>query len=173
MKNIILMAFIFLPFSVWAQSDLIKSQIALLNTKMDTLVISDYLRNEPADKSFHSKFKVLEFWATWCRPCLRAVPHLNKLQAKFKDRNVVFLSFTYEKPEKAAVAFSKVNFETIVVTDTTKTTHRKLRIEFNGTMGLPRTVLIDDENNIVWYGSPDKLTPKLMERFLKKEKLFK
>jgi hypothetical protein len=59
------------------------------------------------------------------------------------------------------------------VTDTTKTTHRKLRIEFNGTMGLPKTVLIDDENNIVWYGSPDKLTPKLMERFLNKEKLFK
>ena len=173
MKNIILMAFIFLPFSVWAQSDLIKSQIALLNTKMDSLVISDYLQNEPADKSFHSQFKVLEFWATWCRPCLRAVPHLNKLQAKFKDRNVVFLSFTYEKTEKAALAFSKVNFETIVVTDTTKTTHRKLRIEFNGTMGLPRTVLIDDENNIVWYGYPDKLTPKLIERFLKKEKLFK
>jgi thiol-disulfide isomerase/thioredoxin len=167
------MALILLPFSVRAQFDLIKSQMALLNTKMDTLFISDYLRNEPANKNFHSQFKVLEFWATWCRPCLRAVPHLNKLQAKFKDRNVVFLSFTYEKPDKAAVAFSKVNFETIVVTDTTKTTHRKLRIEFNGTMGLPKTVLIDDENNIVWYGSPDKLTPKLMERFLNKEKLFK
>ena len=64
MKKIMLTAFIFLPFSVWAQSDLIKSQMALLNTKTDTLFISNYLRNEPADKNFHAQFKVLEFWAT-------------------------------------------------------------------------------------------------------------
>jgi thiol-disulfide isomerase/thioredoxin len=173
MKKTLLIAFTCLPFYLWAQWDLSKQQMALLQTKADTLIITHYLLNEPADKNFHSKFKVLEFWATWCRPCLRAVPHLNKLQSKFKDRNVVFLSFTYERPDKAATAFQKVNFESIVVSDTTKTTHRNLRVEYNGTMGLPRTILIDDENKIVWYGSPDKLTPKLMERFLRKEQLSK
>jgi hypothetical protein len=39
----------------------------------------------------------------------------------------------------------------------------------NGTMPLPRTVLIDNENRIVWYGSPEKLTAKLIQRFLRKE----
>jgi thiol-disulfide isomerase/thioredoxin len=131
--------------------------------------VSHYLLNEPADKNFDSKFKVLEFWATWCRPCLKAVPHLNKLQAKFKDSTIVFLSFTYESPQKAAEAFRKVNFETVVVTDTARAIHKKLRIDMNGTMPLPRTVLIDNENRIVWYGSPEKLTAKLIQRFLRKE----
>lgn len=142
------------PLALFAQSSLFKPQRELLNTKVDKIEASSYLLNEPADKNFDSKFKVLEFWATWCRPCLKAVPHLNKLQAKFKDSNVVFLSFTYESPQKAAEAFQKVNFETIVVTDTTKAIHRMLRIDMNGTMPLPRTVLIDDEKKIILYGSP-------------------
>jgi thiol-disulfide isomerase/thioredoxin len=169
MKKIFLAAFLYLPIASLSQSALLKAQRELLNTQVDSITISNYLLNEPTDKDFSSKFKVLEFWATWCRPCLKAVPHLNKLQERFKDRNIVFLSFTYEKPNKAAEAFRKVKFETIVVTDTTKATHKKLRIEFNGTMPLPRTVLIDDENKIIWYGSPEKLTPKLLQQFLRKE----
>src|SRR5262245_46570784 len=34
---------------------------------------------------------VLEFWATWCVPCVRAVPHLNDLAEQFKDQPVQFL----------------------------------------------------------------------------------
>ncbi|HUR10162.1 MAG TPA: thioredoxin domain-containing protein [Flavitalea sp.] len=93
MKKIFLTAFVFLPFAVLAQSDLFNAQMALLNTKIDTIHISNYLRNEPAQRNFTGKFKVLEFWATWCRPCLRAVPHLNKLQAKFKDS--ILYSYPY------------------------------------------------------------------------------
>ena len=169
MKKIVLLAFISFPLSLFAQSSLFKPQLALLNTKVDKVEVSNYLLNEPADKNYDSKFKVLEFWATWCKPCLKAVTHLNKLQAEFKDSNLVFLSFTHESPQKAAEAFKKVNFETIVVTDTTRAMHKKLCIDMNGTMPLPRTVLIDDENKIVWYGSPEKLNARLLRRFVRKE----
>jgi len=158
---------------LFAQSDLLKPQLELIDTKIDTINISDFLLNEPLDKNFNKKFKVLEFWATWCRPCLKAVPHLNKLQQKFKDSNIVFLSFTYETPQKVKQTLKKVKFETVVVTDTTRTIHRTLRIEYNRTMPLPRTVLIDNENKIIWYGSPEKLTAKLVEKFLKKTSLRK
>lgn len=169
MKKIILTAVVCFPLLLLAQTNLFQPQQELVNTTVDTIEVSNYLLNEPADKDFGSKFKVLEFWATWCRPCLKAVPHLNKLQNKFRDRNLVFLSVTYEPGKKAAAAFDKVRFETIVVTDTTRAIHRKLRIDMNGMMPLPRTVLIDNENKIVWYGSPEKLNAKLLERFLKKE----
>ncbi|HEY7544991.1 MAG TPA: TlpA disulfide reductase family protein, partial [Blastocatellia bacterium] len=39
---------------------------------------------------------VLEFWATWCAPCIAAMPHLNELADKFKDKPVRFISITYE-----------------------------------------------------------------------------
>ena len=170
MKKIILSAGILLfQMALSAQSKLFAPQLKLLNTSIDTIVIPTYILNEPADKNFASKFEVLEFWATWCKPCLRAVPHLNKLQAKFQDKNIVFFSFTDETPKKAAEALKKVKFETIVVSDTERAIQKKLRIDINGSMPLPRTVLIDDENKIVWYGSPEKLNAKMLERFLRKE----
>ncbi|RYE38557.1 MAG: TlpA family protein disulfide reductase [Sphingobacteriales bacterium] len=171
MKSIVLIVVIYSPLFSIGQSPLFKPQLELLNTKLDTIEISHYLLNEPAEKNYQSRFKVLEFWATWCRPCLKAVPHLNRLQAKFADSNLVFLSFTYETPQKVAKTLQNVKFETVVVSDTARRIHRRLRIDMNGTMPLPRTVLIDNENNIVWYGDPDKLTEKLLHRFLRKETL--
>ena len=120
-------------------------------------------------EALRGKVVVLEFWATWCRPCLAAVPHLNKVQESLKGEDIVFLSVTNEGPGKAATAFRRVKFETIVVSDTTSTLHRALRILYDDTMGLPRTVLLDRDNKILWYGSPHKLSRKFMLGFMKKE----
>ncbi|MDF2380567.1 TlpA family protein disulfide reductase [Nostoc ellipsosporum NOK] len=169
MKRTLLILLLFGSFRLSAQKDLFHPQLELLNTVTDSIQFTDYLLNEPTDKNFNGKFKVLEFWATWCRPCLKAVPHINKMKRQFEGRHVVFLSVTNERPVKAITAFKKNKFETIVVSDTTRSIQRKLLIEIEGTMPIPRTVLIDDRNRIVWYGSPEKLTVELMEKFLRKE----
>ena len=65
----------------------------------------------------------------------------------------------------------KVKFKTVVVTLTTRSIHSKLRIRYKGTMPLPRTMLVDDENRIICYGNPEKLTARLVEKFLKKKSL--
>lgn len=166
-----LLLILLLPTILFAQPDLFKLQFEMIGTTLKELTITDYLQNKPADTNFNNKFKVLEFWATWCRPCLKAVPHLNKLQNKFKDSNIVFLSFTYQTPEETLKTLEKVKFQTIVVSDQTRTTQRSLKVENNGTLPIPRTVLIDDENRIVWYGSPEKLTEKIIDKFIRKEKV--
>lgn len=35
---------------------------------------------------------VIDFWATWCEPCLLSMPDINELARKFKGKNVVFLA---------------------------------------------------------------------------------
>ena len=39
---------------------------------------------------------VLEFWATWCVPCMDAMPHINAIVDHFKDKPVQFISITKE-----------------------------------------------------------------------------
>jgi thiol-disulfide isomerase/thioredoxin len=171
MKKLIFLFICLIPAMLLAQDELFKPQKELIGTTVNEIKLTDYVLNEPANKNFSNKFKVLEFWATWCKPCLKAVPHLNKLQRKFSDSNLVFLSVTYEKPEVAQKVFSKIKFETVVVSDQTRTIHQVLRVQYKGTMPLPRTVLIDNQNRIIWYGSPKELSEKKVAQFLKGEKI--
>lgn len=42
---------------------------------------------------------VVEFWATWCGPCVRSLPHLAELQREYADRGVTILSVSDEESE--------------------------------------------------------------------------
>jgi thiol-disulfide isomerase/thioredoxin len=135
--------------------------------KTPDLVITDYILNTPKDKNFSNKFKVVEFWATWCGPCLGAVPHLNELQNKFKDnKNLVFISISDEAPEKINKTLSKIKFETIVVSDQTKKTHENLIMRKDKSYSIPATILIDDQNIVRFIGRPEMLTSELIDKFI-------
>lgn len=156
--------------TIYAQKP-IEAQKKLIGTIIEKIEFTDYIENTPEDKVFDDKFKILEFWATWCKPCLEAVPHLNELQSEFKDEsNLVFLSVTYETIKKTRKVLKKINFETIVVSDQTKKIHNDLRIEYQGMMILPRTVLINSSNEIIWYGRPMELSKDLIVNFLSGKK---
>jgi thiol-disulfide isomerase/thioredoxin len=176
MKSFFIVLSLLIVVSLTAQEDVgamdvMKYQEQLLGAEAPRLTVTDWLQNIPADTNLTGKYKVLEFWATWCVPCLKAVPHMNKLQEKMAGENIVFLSVGYESAEKVKATLQKVSFKTIVVSDQTRSIHRGLGIQYKGTTPIPRTVLIDDKNKIVWYGNPKKLTEKMLKRFVKGEKI--
>ena len=149
-----------------------KGQKKIIGTTIDNIEFTDYIKNTPTDQQFNKKFEVLEFWATWCVPCIQAMPHINELNTAFKDQtDLVFISVTDETPEKVNTFLKKTDLETIVVSDQNHSIHQKLRILYKGNMVIPRTVLIDNNNKIVWYGSPTDLNKELITKFLNGEKI--
>jgi thiol-disulfide isomerase/thioredoxin len=48
--------------------------------------------------SLHGKVVVLEFWATWCAPCIAEIPHLNALAQSVASSNVQFIAIDDEDP---------------------------------------------------------------------------
>lgn len=129
--------------------------------------ITDYILNAPNDKNFKNKFILLEFWATWCGPCLEEVPNLNKFQEKFKSKkDFVFISITNEKPDKALRTLKRIPFNSIVVSDQTGKTFKSFIEDKDGSYSIPKTILIDNRGIVKWIGSPNELNDLLLDKFI-------
>jgi len=63
-------------------------------------------------KDYRGKTLVINWWATWCGPCLKEMPNLNDLEAKFSDDpNIVFLAIAWDKKETVEKFLSKRDFK--------------------------------------------------------------
>jgi thiol-disulfide isomerase/thioredoxin len=163
MKNTLLLLLVGLSLSLKAQT---KTGLQV-GEKAPQILVSDWIENAPKDKSFANKFIVLEFWTTWCGPCLASVPHLNQLQNEFKAQSdLIFVSMTNEKVEKVQKLLKRVPFQSAVVTDVTNQTQKNYSEHGDGLVGLPSTILIDKNNVIRWVGIPTELTKKVLSDFV-------
>ena len=118
------------------------------------------------DKNLKNKYIVLEFWATWCGPCIAAVPHMNSIQKDFNQKDLYYISITDESVEKVERSLKRINFNSIVVTDLTKKTQINYGDGKEGLDAYPLTILIDKNGVIKWIGEPKDLNSNIMSKFL-------
>ena len=89
---------------------------------------------------FNSKY-VVNFWATWCIPCKKELPDLNKMKIENKDLKVIIISID-KKPIKDQLNFLKKNKvnELTAYFDQNMTFFKSLRLK-----GIPTTLLINQQ----------------------------
>ena len=73
---------------------LIKSQqLAMVGKEVPFFSFTDINGNKFSSDSLKGKTVVLNFWATWCKPCIKEIPFLNKIADEFSKKRIVFISF--------------------------------------------------------------------------------
>lgn len=127
--------------------------------------ITNWVQNIPEDKSLAGKFLVIDFWATWCAPCLGAVPHMNELvEANKNNPKLRFLAISDEKESRIRTILPKVKFSSIVIADTTEQTFNDY-----GIRSIPFCVLVDDQMEVKWAGVAYDLTNDIIQKFVQRE----
>ena len=97
------------------------------------------------------KIYIVEFWATWCPPCRKSIPHLSKLQTKFKDSGVVIVGISNESIEAVEKFAGNAGFMYNVGVDKDNQTTSLYR---EGEQGIPHAFVIGKDGKIAWYGHP-------------------
>lgn len=110
---------------------------AAINLQGDTITL----------ESFQGKYVLLDFWASWCKPCRAAIPELKQLYAKYKDSGLAIISITWDNDKakwKEAVAAEGI--------DMWQQVHYKYNksdiAEMYGIYSIPTMILIDPQGNI-------------------------
>jgi thiol-disulfide isomerase/thioredoxin len=121
---------------------------------------------EPATLAgLRGKVVLVEFWATWCGPCIQAIPHLNELHEKNAGKKFQLLSFVVEghKTMDKFLARTPVKYPIGLESGS---------LDAYGITGIPHAFVIDQAGKIVWHGhSASPEMEKAIERALEKAEL--
>jgi thiol-disulfide isomerase/thioredoxin len=123
-----------------------------------------WLQGNPVAKYDAGRVYVVEFWATWCPPCIKAIPHLSALQQKHPTTlTIVGVNaeglLGFEAKVDAVRDFmtkhGKDMSYTVAMEDPIKKTISETWITGTGSMGAPTAGIIDQHGKLVWIGYPD------------------
>ena len=132
--------------------------------------IGTWCHGKPVIQTESDKLYLIEFWATWCGPCLTSMPHLAELQSKYGEQ-ITFIGVTDESPTQvkaflnskspSGVQWSDVVTYRLGTDDQGKMYQRYMKAA--NQRGIPTAFLIGRTNKIEWNGHPLDLDDALKQ----------
>lgn len=146
-----------------------------MGDKAPALAVSKFVKGEPVKKFEPGKTYVVEFWATWCGPCIENIPHLTELQKEHKDIRVVGVSVWENDQSKVEPFVEKMGEKmdyTIAMDEVPERDDGKPARSSEGKMaktwlsaaginGIPSAFIVNGEGRIAWIGHPAQMEEPL------------
>ena len=115
---------------------------------------------------YRGRVVLLDFWASWCKPCIRTFPAVHELHEQFVDRETALLVVSLDASAEDARAFlEESGFPTHNVLWGSLPEARAVKGLY-GVGGIPKTFVIDREGYIRFEGHPRNLKAEIVEPWL-------
>ena len=112
---------------------------------LPTLAEGDFIFNPSSGQ----QVTVINFWASWCKPCRKEVPELNAMQEKYAGQNILFLGINAGEKTNLVQKFVKyTGFEFKILLDS----ENKVS-DVNKIFSLPRTLVISKSGQVLYNDS--------------------
>ena len=105
------------------------------------VIFEDFSGNEINLKDYHGKLVILNFWATWCAPCKKEMPSLDKLYQNNNFKNLKIFAVNMEQPNniKTKKFFNDLNIQKLeIFFDKNLNFVKEFKLR-----GVPTTILIN------------------------------
>ena len=157
--------------------------LSLTLTAAPTLKVGDptpklqtgkWVQGDPLKDFEKGKAYLVEFWATWCPPCRRSIPHLNEIHEKYKDKGLIVIGQNCSERDDSGVApfvkkmGDKMTYRVALDDKRSDAEGRmsKTWMEAAGQEGIPTAFLVDTKGVIAWIGHPMELKDSVIESVL-------
>jgi thiol-disulfide isomerase/thioredoxin len=121
----------------------------LMGKNASEIIIGQWVTDNPPDiRNLANRVYVLEFWATWCRPCVKRVPEFIELNNKYRNSGLEFISLSQDKSVQKVRDFVQqkgINYHVAIDNGTA---------DWFGVEGYPTVVVVDHRGKITWQGFP-------------------
>ena len=149
------------PLMVQAQNTA-SDRPLLIGDTAPRLRLDTFISGIPIDNFESGRIYVVDFWTTYCKPCIELMPHLAKLTKQYKDDLSVISVNVYQKrqyPKSRAVEIidslgKKVNFS---VAFESGTEMQNTWLKHNWNAGVPKSFVVEKSGRIAWSGYPTDL----------------
>jgi len=124
------------------------------------LQVEKWVKGAPVAGFEKGKTYVVEFWATWCGPCIAGMPHLSALQRQFKDKGVTIIGVTSadtrgnDLPAVEAMVEDKGDVMDYTVAWDSGRMTSDAYMKAAGRNGIPCSFLVDGAGKIAYIGHP-------------------
>jgi thiol-disulfide isomerase/thioredoxin len=123
-----------------------------------------WIKGSPVSDFKRGKVYVVEFWATWCGPCMRSIPHLTEMAKKYKAVDFVGMSVWEDDQAKVEPFVTKMGdgmayniaMDKVPAGDKRGShgTMAQTWLKAAGREGIPSAFIVDKEGNVAWVGNP-------------------
>ena len=114
--------------------------------KMAAFALEDLDGNVFDSSQLSGKVAIIDFWATWCPPCKKEIPHFIELYDEYADDGLVIVGISVDEDINALETFVPENGINYVMLKADK--EGRVVNDFGGITGIPTTFLIDRDGNI-------------------------